>query len=1529
MTESTQTENTPTTSNNSLEEFAKALLEEKNKLRELKSLDNYETVRFWLLDAHEGFKKNGWEDLLTNGDEMEAIKKKENPTDEEKKKIIKNEKGLRYLKGGMGDEVAKTYAGIDVTQTLFEAITETCDFLRGTVSKKSFKDFEELKFKIGDNIPAFLIMFKRGNKVVFGRESTDLDVDTFMRKIPTKLQGELRSVAGKVKYGAAPFTDLFGEFKVVAQMAEEETNETNVNHVNFMTKEKFMYECNRCKTDSHSYKQCPKFKCMNCQELGHGWRRCKIPFTKEFQNFVSGSKKVSFITSSLISSDHKQKQNTHLETYNSKNIVSDKLFDNERNKEIRDEVIKPKNDFSYQKLESVNSVIGGEEISQKWIIDSGATVHTCNDVSMLRNHRDERTAIKVATGEVVMGTKRGDIFLRQKSRKTILKLTNVVYSADIKKNIISTRALGDEYKTTFNGKTAIIEQKSEMGPGKVVIHIDNGDLLYQTYLEEVNIAEMIKDPDLEWHKRLGHAGALRLEKTLGSEIQKSDNRCEACMYCKLKNKPFKKSLTRCTELLERLHIDIAGPINLESPNQSRFVLFVVDEYSRWTEIAIIEKKSDALSRLVEIITRWSNLHNKTVKILRSDNASEFLSREFNEQMSMRGITREKSVPYNPEQNGLAERTIGIVKETAAVLRKDKNLPEWTWQWAMKHAVLLKNITYSTAIKQIPYEVWTEKTFDYNRLKIFGSVAYGHIPLKLQRPIGTTARKAIYVGHEDGVKGYLLYDLETRTTFTAVSVAFDEKASLDYIPEPLKMVKQVPEGILADKSTDVLKSLVTTNSNETEYSEQIDESEYDDQDEIFKSAEFDWSAVETEKPITRDETQEFILDELDEPMEDQLLAPTEAEQTGTEGTTHNDIEIDHQESNDVEIEHQENSDMEISEPDDAQEDTTRKSLRLKHKEPEMGPLTRFRKANKMTTLNDAPLLGTQPESDSGGSMDISKIFESDSQHNSNDDREDVMMPEEEIIMLMEFERNENDRDKQRDPVTMAEAMNGEDADRWIEAMNKEMGNIFTRGVIERARPEPGTRILKTKFHPQVKRNEKHEIVERKARFVVKGFMQVEGVDFVDAFAPTISSETVRLALTIAASRDWLIHQIDVSAAFLHADLIEEVWIQPPAEYEPNPELKWRLKKALYGLKQAPRAWYMKMSKTLKEMGFAQCPNEPCIYMRTKDADTIMMIVHVDDFLIMGTKEASIIGVKDQMRKILDIKDLGEARRFLNMVLKRDHMNKTITVSQTHIIEELENKYKDLEKFHTKIPFTDQSEDDDEPDDRSKETFLQIFGSLNYLCTWTRPDLAYAMSIHGQRLHNTSRGQLKSLIKTLYYVIGTADCKITLGNIKQQKLIGYTDADWGFDFNDRKSRSGVMILYHGSPIVWKSRKQSVVARSTAEAEYIAGSVGAREMQWIRQLLIFSGEEVTNPSRIYIDNQAVVKLTHSAASTKKVRHLELPYHELRQMVQDNIVEVEYVNTKDQLADSLTKPPNQRTLARLKDELRMSTKSELEGVL
>jgi hypothetical protein len=207
---------------------------------------------------------------------------------------------------------------------------------------------------------------------------------------------------------------------------------------------------------------------------------------------------------------------------------------------------------------------------------------------------------------------------------------------------------------------------------------------------------------------------------------------------------------------------------------------------------------------------------------------------------------------------------------------------------------------------------------------------------------------------------------------------------------------------------------------------------------------------------------------------------------------------------------------------------------------------------------------------------------------------------------------------------------------------------------------------------------------------------------------------------------------------------------------------------------------------------------------------------------------------------------------------------------------------------------------------------------YAMLGTRPDLCLSISLLS-RFQNCASNLLHNLLKRLLrYVKGTLKLKLIYKRNHVGRIIGYADADWGGDTTDRKSTSGFCFFVNGCIVSWGSKKQSTVALSSTEAEYISLSLCVSEacflVNMLRELNYFCEKR---KAVIFEDNQSTIRCCNSLEQIKRIKHLDIKFHFIKEKIRDGTVEIRYINTREQVADILTKPLNKATFERLRQKM------------
>lgn len=248
----------------------------------------------------------------------------------------------------------------------------------------------------------------------------------------------------------------------------------------------------------------------------------------------------------------------------------------------------------------------------------------------------------------------------------------------------------------------------------------------------------------------------------------------------------------------------------------------------------------------------------------------------------------------------------------------------------------------------------------------------------------------------------------------------------------------------------------------------------------------------------------------------------------------------------------------------------------------------------------------------------------------------------------------------EPSTVEEA---KEQECWLKAMKAEMASIEENRTWTLVNLPHGHRAIGLKWVFKVKRDEQGAVVKHKARLVAKGYVQKEGVDFGEVFAPVARMESVRMLLAVAAQEGWFVHHMDVKSAFLNGVLEEEVYVQqPPGFIAAGHEGKvLKLHKALYGLRQAPRAWNVKLDSSLKNLGFKRCASEHGVYTKGEGTSRVIVGVYVDDLIITGADSRRIEQFKQEMKNEFQMSDLGLLSFYLGIEVKQGR--KAITLGQS--------------------------------------------------------------------------------------------------------------------------------------------------------------------------------------------------------------------------------------------------------------------------
>jgi hypothetical protein len=447
--------------------------------------------------------------------------------------------------------------------------------------------------------------------------------------------------------------------------------------------------------------------------------------------------------------------------------------------------------------------------------------------------------------------------------------------------------------------------------------------------------------------------------------------------------------------------------------------------------------------------------------------------------------------------------------------------------------------------------------------------------------------------------------------------------------------------------------------------------------------------------------------------------------------------------------------------------------------------------------------------------------------------------------------------------------------WVTAMEDEFSALHRQGTWSLVPHDNSQNIVGCKWVYKVKRHADGSVSRYKARLVAKGFHQQAGLDYDETFSPVIKPTTVRIILTLAAHYTWPLRQLDISNAFLHGFLKEDVYMaQPQGFIDPlRPNHVCKLHKSLYGLKQAPRAWFERFTSQLEILGFHASTADPSLFTFKANHDTLYLLLYVDDIIITGTSPSLITNLIHKLQTTFELKDLGPLHYFLGLQL---HYHTTgFSVHQTKYASDLLQRFDMTNCKPSSTPYSSTSRltKDQGTPLVDPTSFRSLVGALQYL-TFTRPDLSFAVNQVCQFMHSPTDTHLIAAKWILRYIKGSLSSGLLFqpGSLNLQ---AYADADWAGDPLDRRSTSGYVVFLGFTPITWVSKKQCTVSRSSTEAEYRSLASATAEVFWIRMVLKDLGLFLPNPPILWCDNLSALALASNPVFHARTKHIEVDYH------------------------------------------------------
>ncbi|QRV77015.1 Retrovirus-related Pol polyprotein from transposon TNT 1-94 [Ceratobasidium sp. AG-Ba] len=1067
----------------------------------------------------------------------------------------------------------------------------------------------------------------------------------------------------------------------------------------------------------------------------------------------------------------------------------------------------------------------------------------------------------------------------------------------------------------------------------------------KTYKTETVLTKLTGRTWLEWHKALGHIGAKALQniKSMGivngMEVSEGNEglefECESCIKAKMHTKPFpKESHTEVKDVGELVVTDVWGPARIASIGRYLYYVSFTDVATRFSTVSFIKHKDETLNEYKNFEAFLNTQRNAKVRRVRFDNGGEFVNSAWKEHTAAKGTVLETTAPYSSQQNGIAERLNRTLLERARAMMFEANAPQFLWNEAVAYACYLKNRSPTQVkgvIQATPFQQFWGKLPDVSLLRPWGAKCYVLDQAEKRSKLDPKAFQAIFTGISDTQgKSWRYYKPGAMRILHSRNVAFlcqDDAPSGENEDEVLVPIAPPAEG-----------EIVPENSSSSEQLKKPKGTGGDSQDiKAEQKVKLESpTAHSSPVPIDTTSTAPSTLSTLLVPPSTTRSSSSRSSKSSTTSRTSSRTSTKASST-------KSGPTRALSNMKPATRIQTRSgsagspSLRI---ESDRGPI-------KISVLDDK---GNKPIAEISGS-ELTKMENAESANICVDNEPDSnlgdeptpdppalarLVPSDEIAehqsiqaaiataKAIEYEfahalyegimhqsmLNRSGTDD--DHPSYDQAMNGPERDKWERAMQEEMAQLERMGTFEIVERPTEVNLIKNGWVFERKRDEYGQIARYKARLVAKGYSQIPGQDFYHSFAPIVHLDSLRILCSLANWFDLDMRQLDVVSAFLNGHLEEELYMEPIAGFDDGSGRVLRLRRSLYGLRQAGYVWNKTFNEILIKLGYTRLLTDSCVYKRVIESPTGPLIsflaVHVDDCVLFTSPNHTRDAVNELLRAF-DMRDLGELRHFIGIQFIRDRASRSLTLSQSAYVDLIVEEAGLLDAYPADTPASTTTQLTRHEGVRPNFPYARTIGRLMYAAICTRPDIAFAVNWLAAFTSCYGQAHVTALKRVIRYLAGTSTHGVTYHRDPNQDILdfgetGYSDADWGTSHLDRKSISGNCFLLGGAAISWSSRKQPTVALSTMEAEYMALTHASTQALWIRQFFDELGLGASAPTVISSDNLAALTLSVESQYRGRSKHIDIRHHFIRDCVEKRILSPLYVNTKDNLANALTKP-------------------------
>lgn len=950
--------------------------------------------------------------------------------------------------------------------------------------------------------------------------------------------------------------------------------------------------------------------------------------------------------------------------------------------------------------------------------------------------------------------------------------------------------------------------------------------------------------------------------------------CDDCIKGKAKRRAIPKISTYCraTTLFGRVFFDMSGPMKTKTIGGNQYMGTFVDDYSRkkWAYMMRTKSEESFLKVLKLFMAEAVVPTGRKIKILRTDNDKAFVNHLMINYLVEKEIIREYTSDYTPQQNSVVESAIRDIKSLAVTVMNAANLHE-------KHRSLYgEAILYAT-------DMLNDTPLLANKMKSPNEVlGLKGIPLALRYQFGSHA----LVRSEEKLL------LENRT-HQCLFVGFCKNKPVN----SLRFYKLQTGAIISSQNHTVIDGMMLYSSHKVYFDDVITVDPNEEQEDPTHMPRA--SDSDTESDDDSDTETDTIYDE------DDLI----------------DLELDPPWTGGVEE----------SKDDDGESGGAHRG-RHNERNVDGGPLDDDDDDDMCAEVH-VPRVSLDPSD--GGLEDDHNPLPRQSQRVRKSTRQPDHIYKAKVYLCEDGQI--------KIPKTYWDITKNPQAMDWMNAVKSEYESLLKHGTWTEVDKPPDKSVIGCRWIFTLKLNADGSIKRHKARLVAQGFTQTEGVDYFETYSPVVSTTVIRLILAIAAINNWDVRQLDIETAYLNAAVREDIYMRAIPGFPIDRGKVLKLNKSLYGLKQSGKNWGQCLADFLIEIGMKRSSFDSCLwYYHDAEGRIVLLGVYVDDLLITGSATVAIETLITNLKLKFSVKDMGEVHQVLGMVVERNRKEGLMKIHQAQYIHIMlqdfdisdvrpfrSPAYEDTYQQHVEACF--------DGEERTIDfAYRSAIGCVMHLSNTSRPDIANIVRFLSQFITCYTDVHVRMVKRLLKYLESTADWGLCYRSSSKETtleasagsfsihdmtklLAAYSDASWGDNYDDATSNTGMCLMVGNCLVHWKSVKQRTIAHSTMESEYIALSYCVDEVIFLRNLIqelfdmsdstvVTSKDEdtitnIVDATKVYGDNQSSIVVGNTDHATRRSRHINVKFHNVKDAVMRDVIQLQYISTKENKADFFTK--------------------------